>query len=66
VEKNYNFSDGVRGKFYIGDAETFLPVYLEPETRTFIENIAKKNNKDVSTVVNDLLKTEIELVKYSS
>lgn len=63
MKKEYDFSKGVRGKFYKSDLDINLPVYLEPETLNFVKNIAKKKNSDISTVVNNLLKTDIQIAE---
>ena len=39
MKKEYDFSTGVRGKFYHKDLALNLPVYLEPENLRFVENI---------------------------
>jgi hypothetical protein len=54
----------VRGKFYNRNARLNLPIYLEPETLSFVENIAEKKKSDISTVVNDLIKTGKKIVDY--
>lgn len=63
MKKEYDFSDGERGKFYRPDATLSLPVYLDPEVKGFVEGLAKKRGSDVSTVVNDLLKVDIQLAR---
>ena len=55
VKKEYNFSTAQRGKFFREDATLNLPIYLETDTRAFLEGIAAHKKKDVSTVVNELL-----------
>jgi len=64
MKKEYDFSMGERGKFYSADAKLHLPIYLDPETLSFIESIAEKKNSDLSTVVNDLIKTDMQIAKY--
>ena len=65
MKKEYNFSEGERGKFYSpDDLKLNLPIYLEPETRSFIEKIAKKKKTDLSTVVNDLIKTDMQIAEF--
>ena len=64
MKKEYNFSEGERGKFYSPDLKLNLPIYLEPETRSFIEKIAKKKKTDLSTVVNDLIKTDMQIAEF--
>ena len=52
----YDFSKGEKGKFYKNNIQINIPVYLEQETMQFLEDIAKKKNKDLNTIVNDILK----------
>ena len=42
MKKEYNFPKGERGKFYNKKAKINLPVYLEPQVLSFVEEIAKK------------------------
>jgi len=64
MKKEYDFSEGERGKFYKPDLKLNLPIYLDPETRSFIEKIAKKKKTDLSTVVNDLIKTDMQIAEF--
>ena len=64
MKKEYDFSKGERGKFYKPDLKLNLPIYLDPETRSFIEKIAKKKKTDLSTVVNDLIKTDMQIAEF--
>jgi hypothetical protein len=43
-----------------------LPIYLEPDIQEFVENIAAKKGMDVETVVNELIKNNIQLAKVIS
>ena len=61
MKKEYDFSKGERGKFYRQNAQFKLPVYLDDEVRNFVEQIAEKKRRDVSTVVNDLLRSDMRL-----
>ena len=63
MRKEYDFSRGERGKFFVKDAKYNLPVYLEDEVFTYIEGIAKKRKTDISTIVNQLLRSDIQLVE---
>jgi hypothetical protein len=63
MRKEYDFSQGERGKFFAKDAKFNLPVYLEDEVFTYIEGIAKKRKTDISTIVNQLLRSDIQLVE---
>lgn len=64
MKKEYNFSKGERGKFYDKTAKFNLPVYLEEETYSFVEKVAKKHKTDILSVVNELLKRDIKIMEY--
>ena len=66
MKKEYDFSKGVRGKFYRPDIELNLPVYLDSDISKFMREYAKKKKVDTQTVVNELLRKDIELVKAVS
>ena len=61
MKEEYDFSKGERGKFFQKDIKLNLPVYLEDEIMEFIEKIAKKKNVDISTIVNQLLRSDMQL-----
>lgn len=56
IRHEYDFTGAERGKFYRRDAEFQIPVYLEPDSLAFVEEIARRKGTDVSDVVNDLIK----------
>ena len=64
MKKLYDFSKGERGKFYYKNMELYMPVYLDKETRTFIEELSTKTNKDPNTIVNELLKKDKLIIDY--
>jgi len=63
MRKEYDFSKGVRGKFYRKYVELRLPIYLDNKLQAQVEIIAKKKGKDIGDVVNELLRKEIELIQ---
>jgi hypothetical protein len=63
MKKEYDFSKGVRGKFYNADAEFNLPIYLEPEIAEFVQKLAVEKNVDVNKIVNLLLKKDKEIIE---
>ena len=63
MKKEYDFSNGVRGKFYRPGVKLSIPVYLDPKTLVFVGRIAKKRKADVSAVVNDMLRNSIQLIE---
>jgi hypothetical protein len=63
MRKEYDFSEGERGKFYRPDMKLNLPIYLDGEVSAFVEKIASKKGVDRSSVVNELLKGDIKLAE---
>ena len=63
MRKEYDFSKGVRGKFYRPNANFNVPVYLDGKVQQFVERIAERKRTDVSAVVNRLLRSEMKLVE---
>jgi hypothetical protein len=63
MKEQYDFSKGVRGKFYNANAVFQLPVYLDERVQGYLSAKAQAKGIDLSALVNDLLKREIELVE---
>ena len=63
MRRNYDFSKGVRGKFYRERAELRLPIYLDAKLQKQLEQLAQKNGKDLSQLANQLLQREVELIE---
>jgi hypothetical protein len=53
----------VRGKFYRPGAKPALPVYLEPEVQAYLARRATERDVELSALVNDLLRKDIELIE---
>jgi hypothetical protein len=53
MKKEYDFSKGVRGKFYRKDVALRIPVYLDPEVATFLRKVAEDRGTEVGRIVND-------------
>ena len=66
MKREYDFSKGVRGRFFQKGAELKLPIYLDNATRRRLERIAKRNGKPVTELVNQLLKKDVELLEALS
>lgn len=60
MKKEYNFSNGVRGKFYNADAEFNLPIYLESEIAEFVQKSADGKKPEIGLFDNLLLKKDKE------
>ena len=61
MRKEYDFSKGERGKFFKKNVKFNLPIYLEDEIFNYMENIAQKRKTDISSIVNQLLRNDIQL-----
>ena len=63
MRREYDFSKGVRGKFYRKGAEIRLPVYLDNKLQAQVERLARKKGKDIGEIVNELLRKDLELIE---
>jgi hypothetical protein len=66
MKDRYDFSKGVRGKFYKRDARTFrLPVYLDEKVQDYLAAKADAKGVELADLVNDMLKKDIELIEMA-
>ena len=63
MRKEYDFSNGERGKFYNAEAQYNLPLYLEADVLNYFTVKAKAKGIEVNTLVNDVLKKDIDLIE---
>lgn len=63
MKREYDFSKGVRGKFYRKGAELRLPIYLDAKLQRKLERLAKKKGKDVGEIVNQLLTKDVDFLE---
>ena len=63
MKKEYDFSKGERSKFFREGARLQLPVYLDDEVRVYLEERAEAKGVEVTRLVNELLRREIELIE---
>jgi cytidylate kinase len=63
MRREYDFSKAIRGKFYRKGAELRLPIYLDPKLRSKLERIARTKGKDLSEMVNQLLRKDVEFLE---
>jgi len=63
MRDEYDFSKAVRSKLYRPDAKLNIPVYLDDEVQAFIQALAAKRNADLSSVVNQLLRGDMQLLE---
>ena len=63
MKREYDFSKGQRGKFYKASAVFKLPVYLDENIQSYLVAKAESKGVELSDLVNDLLKKEIEIIE---
>jgi len=63
MKDQYDFSKCERGKFYRPDAVFRLPVYLDEAVETYLARKAEAKGIELSDLVNELLKKEIEIIE---
>jgi len=63
MKKQYDFSKGEQGKFYHPDMVIKLPIYLDDDLVTFIEEYAKEKKADLQTAVNEILRHNKEMLQ---
>jgi len=60
MRREYDFSKGVRGKFYRKGAQLRLPIYLDARLQRRVERVARKKGQDVGEIVNQLVKKQMQ------
>jgi hypothetical protein len=60
-----DFSQGVRGKFFRPAAKLNLPVYLDEQVQSRLAALANAKGVDFSTLVNEMLRKDIELIEMA-
>ena len=63
MKQEYDFSKGERGKFFHKDARLNLPVYLDEEVQSYLQERAKAKGVEVAQLVNEMLKQDIKLIE---
>jgi len=63
MKDKYDFSKGVRGKFYRPGAKFNLPVYLDDDVLNYLTERAASKGIEVNQLINDMLKKDIDLIE---
>lgn len=63
MKDEYDFSKGVRGKFYRPDLKLIPPVHLDAEVLDYLTERASAKGVTLNTLVNSILKKDIELIE---
>lgn len=60
-----DFSKGTRGKFFRPNEKLNLPVYLDDQVQARLAALANAKGVDLSALVNDLLRKDIERIEMA-
>jgi cytidylate kinase len=63
MKREYDFSKAEQGKFYRKGAVIQRPIYLDAKVQAQVDRVARKSGKDVSELVNQVVKKEMELIE---
>ena len=63
MKPEYDFSKGARGQFFRDNARLNLPVYLEQEIQTYLQERAKSKGVEINQLVNEMLRQDIKLIE---
>lgn len=63
MKPEYDFSKGVRGKFFRKEAELRLPIYLNADVQAYLAERAAQKGIPLGEMVNTLLKQEIQIIE---
>ncbi|KOR29226.1 hypothetical protein TI05_02735 [Achromatium sp. WMS3] len=58
-----DFSQGIQGKFYQPRMKLMMPIYLDDELQTRLMRFAETKGTDISDLVNNILKKDLELIE---
>ncbi len=63
MKQEYDFSKGERGKFYRKNAKLNLPVYLDEEVQSYLQERARSQGVEIAQLVNEMLRQDIKLIE---
>ena len=63
MKEEYDFSKGERGKFFRENAKLNLPVYLDDEVQSYLQERARSKGVEVAQLVNEMLRQGIKLIE---
>ncbi|MGO9262228.1 MAG: hypothetical protein ACLQU1_38895 [Bryobacteraceae bacterium] len=63
LDREIDFSKGVRGKFYRPGMKLHIPVYLEQAVLDSLTEIAGRKGVPLDDLVNDLLRRELAIAE---
>lgn len=58
-----DFTQGTRGRFHRPDMQLNLPIYLDENVHDKLTQLARNKGIELSVLVNELLRKDIELIE---
>jgi hypothetical protein len=63
MKDEYDFSNAEQGKFYIPAEDIQIPIYLDKDIAQYLSGKCGTSTGNLQTLVNDLLRKDIEIAK---
>jgi hypothetical protein len=63
MKDEYDFSNAEQGKFYVPVEDIQMPIYLDKDIANYLSEKCQANPESLQTLVNDLLRKDIEIVR---
>ncbi len=63
MKSKFDFSKGKHGKFFHENAQLNLPVYLDDEVQSYLQERARSKGVEVGQLVNEMLRQNIKLIE---
>ncbi len=63
MKQEYDFSNGERGRFFRKNAKLNLPIYLDDEVQSYLQERASSKGVEITQLVNEMLRQDIKLIE---
>ncbi|MCQ8118282.1 hypothetical protein [Methylomonas rosea] len=63
MKDEYDFSNAEQGKFYMPVEDIQIPIYLDKDIVSYLSEKCQANPEGLQTLVNDLLRKDIEIAR---
>ena len=63
MKPEYDFQNGVRGKFFHPDASVRMPIRLDREVLEFLSARAEMKGVEIDEIINELLKRDMAIIE---
>ncbi len=63
MKEEYDFSNAEQGKFYLPVEDVQLPIYLDKDVIQYLNEKNLTTQESLQSLVNDLLRKDIEIAK---